>query len=112
MQFVSAFLAAVGLVGTVLGIVSWYSSYAGTTRRRNSVLFTIIAAIIFFTCLFGYLSNTYVKNSSAPSNGNNNPPQSYTTPTFGIAKNSPVATTVPSPTPTSVPTATPTPFPQ
>ena len=49
MQFVSAFLAAVGFVGTILGIASWYSSYAGTAERRNSILFTIIAAIICFT---------------------------------------------------------------
>src|SRR5438552_59979 len=113
MQFVSAFLAAVGFIGTVFGIASWYSSYAGTAQRRNSILFTIIAGIIFFTFLFGYLFSIFGNNSSSTQNVSTSGLQSHTTPKLGITpttKNIPTATTVPNPTPT--PSPTPTPLPQ
>src|SRR6266567_2479738 len=115
MQLVSAFLAAVGLVGTVLGIVSWYSSYAGTAQRRDSILFTIIAGIIFFTFLFGYLFSVFGNNSSSTQNVSTNVHQSHITPTLGktpTTKTIPTPTTAPTPTPTPFPTPTPTPFPQ
>src|SRR6266566_4060638 len=96
MQLVSAFLAAVGLVGTVLGIVSWYSSYAGTAQRRDSILFTMIAGIIFFTFLFGYLFSVFGNNSSSTQNVSTNVHQSHITPTLG---KTPTTKTIPTPTP-------------
>src|ERR1700694_5729369 len=106
MQTVSAFLAAVGFVGTVFGIVNWYFSYAGSAKRRNSILFTIIAAIVFSTFLFGYLSSAFGNNGSVTQNGSISTSQKSSTPKVGITP-----TTEATPTPTEIPTPTPTPKP-
>lgn len=106
MQIVSGFLAAVGFVGTMFGIVNWYSSYGGTAKRRNSIFLTIIAAIIFLTFLFGYLLPASGNNSSVAQNNSASTSQNNTTPSNGITP-----TTVITPTPTNSPTPTATPSP-
>lgn len=114
MQIVSGFLAAVALVGTVFGIVNWYFSYRGTIKRRDSIALTIIAAIIFFTFLFGYLSSLSGTNSSITRNNiastslQNTTAPIHVTPTITIV---PTLTPTPTFTPTPRPTITPTPLP-
>ena len=63
MQLVSAFLAAVGLVGTIFGVSNWYFSNQSTIKRRNSILITIIASVVCITFLFEYLSPVSALNS-------------------------------------------------
>jgi 3-keto-disaccharide hydrolase len=95
--------------------VSWYFSYAGSTKQRNSILFTIIAAIVFFTFLFGYLSSVFGNNSSVTENGSKNASQNTITPTVGITATTigskPTPTNTPIPTPTLPPSPTPSPTP-
>jgi len=52
MPILPAFLAAMSLVGTVIGLYYWHNSYRGTTTRRYSRLATLIGAIVFLTLLF------------------------------------------------------------
>jgi hypothetical protein len=101
MQILTAFLAAISLVGTIIGIINWHNSYSGTNRRKYGRLVTIIGIIGFLTLLFvsippklgGY---TVVGTpTSAPTSDTPTPPP----------------TPSPTPTPTAIPTPTPTPSP-
>src|SRR5438552_14363833 len=112
MQTVGAFLAAVAFVGTVFGIVNWYFSYAGSAKRRNSILFTLIAAIVFSTFLFGYLTSEVGNNASVTQNGSISTSQKSSTPTVGITPTTEATLTeTPTPIPTNTPIPTPSPTP-
>ena len=107
MTLINAFLAAVGLVGTIFGIINWYFSYRGTIQRRNSILITIIAAIVFLTFLFAIISPA-LENSSDAHKEVIPPLKVNTSPIVGSSPTSPSTATSTSSLSTPSPTPTPT----
>ena len=112
MQLVSAFLAAVGFVGTIFGICHWYfSSQSKSTRwRTNSILFTIIASVVCITFLFEYLSPLLTNTGSDNQQHGTSSVAAKTTPTSPLSSSTgPVFTYPPTTTPSgsaSTPTIT------
>lgn len=109
MQFLSPFLSAVGLVGTVIGIYSFVRSHPGPAGQRNKRLIGILTAIFLCTFIFAGVdtlqtphgqTTTVPPEASIHSQESPAPPLTLSpSPTPEPQSSAATSTTTPSPTP-------------